>query len=347
MPPMMPPLPVSDLDHTLSHTRDLWDEARGCRVFITGGTGFFGSWLVESFCHANDRLSLGAEVTILTRSAKAFTAKSPHIARRGDIKLLEGDLRSFDFPEGEFPFVVHAGATARQHLPPMEMFDALVDGTRRVLEFARRSGTRKLLLTSSGAVYGRIIGHPGGVPEDWQGFLDFADPNAAYATGKRAAEWLCATAGRESGLEVKVARCFAFVGAHLPLDGHFAIGNFISDGLAGRDVEVKGDGTAVRSYLYAADLAIWLWTILFRGKDRRAWNVGGAEPISVAELAHRIGARFGLRSRIAREPELGAEPVRYLPDVTRARLELGLEAWVRLDDAIARTVDYLRNLART
>jgi dTDP-glucose 4,6-dehydratase len=165
------------------------------------------------------------------------------------------------------------------------------------------------------------------------------DPAQAYAEGKRVAELAGAVAARR-GVPVTVAACFAFVGPFLPLDTHFAAGNFVRDRLAGGPVAVGGDGTAVRSYLHAADLAVWLWTILVRGSAGRAYNVGSERAVSVAELAEVIahGARPPLRVTRAREPVPGALPQRYVPSTRRAREELGLRERVGLADAVERTV---------
>jgi nucleoside-diphosphate-sugar epimerase len=338
---------TEDLDHILGHTRGLWEELRGQRIFITGGTGFFGCWLLESFLRANDQLHLGAKALVLSRNPDAFTARAPHLANHPAVNLLQGDVRTFDFPSGDFPFVIHAAtetSTTLYQENPLLMFETIIEGTRRTLEFARTHGTRQFLLTSSGAVYGKQPPEMTHIPEDYPGAPDPMDPNTAYGEGKRAAEMLCRLYTHQFSLETKIARCFAFVGPHLPLDTHFAIGNFIRDACQGGPVCVNGDGSPRRSYLYAADLAIWLWTILFRGELCRPYNVGSDRSISIAELAGLVRqvANPDIDVNIACRADPAAPLQQYVPCVERARNELGLESWVSLEEAIEKTCHWVR-----
>lgn len=338
---------TADLDHVLAHTGGLWDELRGGRLFLTGGTGFFGCWLLESFAHANDMLNLNAQAVVLTRNAHAFCAKAPHLAAHPAVTLHIGDVASFAFPPGPFACVVHAAtdASTSQNIErPLRMLDTIVDGTRHTLEFARHCRASKFLLTSSGAVYGKQPADLTHVPEDYPGAPDPVGLASAYSEGKRIAELLCAVYARQHNVAAKIARCFAFVGPYLPIDAHFAIGNFIRDGLAGEPIRVNGDGTPRRSYLYAADLAIWLWTLLFRGQSCRPYNVGSRWELPIADVARTVAAHFPGAPPvcIARAPDPHTPFERYVPQTDRAASELGLRETIGLDEAIERTLAWHR-----
>lgn len=338
---------ADDLDYALEHTLELWTELRGQRLFITGGTGFFGRWLLESFAWANEKLNLGASALVLTRDPAAFQKKAPHLAVNRAIQFHTGDVRSFDFPAGHFSHIIHAATEASAKLNvenPGLMFDTIWAGTQHTLEFSRACGAKKILLTSSGAVYGSQPPEITHIGEDYTENFNADGLLSAYAKGKFAAEKLCLDFGRQHGLEIKIARGFAFVGPHLPMDTHFAIGNFINDAFHGRIIHINGDGTPYRSYLYASDLAIWLWTILFRGPSLRAYNVGSAHAVTIAELAAAVETALETHGgiKILQPPKPGQLPSRYVPSVRRAENELGLRERVDLTTAIKKTADWLR-----
>ena len=346
---------AEDLDHILRHTEGLWEPLRGGSVFITGGTGFFGRWLLESFAHVNRVLSLNARATVLSRNPDTFRKTAPHLATDPSIALVHGDVRDFtaakvdaqlpaDWPR-RHGFLIHAAteANAKQNAEnPLPMLDTIVTGTRAALDFALATGVRRFLLTSSGAVYGQQPPEITHVPEDYAGAPDCTRTLSAYGEGKRLAELLCACYTEKHGLECVIARCFAFVGPFLPLDAHFAIGNFIRDALRGDPIRVGGDGTPNRSYLHAADLAVWLWTMLFRGKPGRAYNVGSSEDLTIRDLAERVSTTMhpAMQVQIAAVPQPGKAPSKYVPSVERALSELGLKASIDLAGAIKRTISW-------
>jgi len=332
----------ADLDHILHHTPGIWEGFRGSRLFITGGTGFVGKWLLESFLHANKHLGLGAEAVVLSRNPASFAAAHPRLAGDPAIRMWPGDIRDFATPPGEFSHAIHGATDVAATATPLETFDVAVNGTRRVLDFCRDRGVPDLLLISSGAVYGRQPSDLERIGEGYPGAPASTDLRSAYGQGKRAAEWLATAYGAAGGPAVRIARCFAFVGPYLPLDSQFAVGNFLGDRLAGRPITLAGDGSPLRSYLYAADLARWLWVILARGSPGEAYNVGAEEAISIGELARRIASSGAgsLPVEIARPPRPDLPPERYIPSTRKAREALGLEALISLDQALARSLDW-------
>jgi len=340
---------ASDLNHILRHTENLWEELCGQRIFITGGTGFFGIWLLESFAWANSRLRLGASLVVLTRDAEAFQKKAPCLANDSAIGFHIGDVRNFTFPEGEFSHIIHAAATSAvatfNDEDPLEKFDTVVSGTRHTLDFAVQCHARKFLLTSSGAVYGKQPSGITHISEDYCGAPCPDDPNSVWGESKRAAEFLCTFYSRKYSMETKIARCFSFVGPYLPLDIHYAIGNFIRDGMNGDPILVKGDGTPYRSYLYAADLAIWLWTILLRGKSSYPYNLGSVDDITIADLAHTVSMCLNkpVEVQITKTPDPTKPVERYIPLTNRAQVELGLRQWINLQEGINRTISFYQH----
>jgi len=333
-----------DLDHILYHTRDLWDEFRGQNIFITGGTGFLGSWMLESFLWANNKLDLKARATVLTRSPEAFLKKTPHLVTDPAVILYKGDVQSFDFPAGSFSHVIHM-ATESKSIEKVEdsfkTLDVIINGTRRVLDFSITHDVSKLLFLSSGAVYGKQQSDVLNVTEDYKGGPDLESMESTYGEGKRVGELLCRLYYLKYGIECKIARGFAFAGPYIPLDGHFAFGNFINDVLNNRDILIKGDGTTIRSYLYAADAAIWFWTILCKGKPVYPYNVGSDNPVTILELANKIKAIIKSGSQVVvLNKSISNKTDRYVPSTLRAQKELGLKQYIGLDQSIEKTFFY-------
>ena len=338
---------AKDLTEIMQHVGTTWEQFRGARIFLTGGTGFFGRWLLESFVHANREHTLGASMVVLSRNPQGFVAQAPHLVADGAVTFHRGDVRRFTPPEGAFTHIIHAATEScgsQKSHDRLYMIDTVVDGTRNVLEFARAAKAKRVLNISSAAIYGRNRPFTTPVSETDATAPLLTDGDIDHDESKRMAEALCTVYFREYGVPVTTARCFSFVGPYLPLDAHFAIGNFIRDALAGDPITLKSDGSPVRSYLYMSDLITWLWTILAKGEAGKPYNVGSDKAVSVAELARQVQQTLhpGGKVELGKSPAGGSPTNFQVPDTARAQA-LGLSVTVPLAEAIRRTAEWHRN----
>jgi len=337
--PRSSPLDVPDEDLQRCHALlgpAAWRSLAGQKIFITGGTGFVGKWLLATLLDADAAFDLDCRITVLSRNPDSFLNDWP--AMKGRVGWIVGDVRDLPIGTEHHDVIIHAATDVVAQASPQDVFSTCLEGTRQVLALARASGARRLLLLSSGAVYGPLPAGMMHVPETHLGGPDPLLTASAYGEGKRVSEWLAAQAGAD-GLDVHVARLFAVVGPHLRLDKHFAVGNFLHAAMKGEDIVVNGDGTPYRSYLYAADMAAWLWAVLLRGRPGRAYNVGSEDSLSILALAHRVAdvLQAGVEVRAARAAPPDHVPQHYVPQTRRAITELGLSSPLGLDDALRRT----------
>lgn len=313
---------------------------------ITGGTGFLGSWLVDVLLALNRQHQLNMTLTLLTRNIESLEARRPDWRLAPEVVLLEGDVRSFTCPDMRFSHVVHAATdtSAEAGHSPLTLAESIVEGSRHVLDLASRAGARCYLYFSSGAVVGRNSADGQPIREDARSAPAIDDPRAAYDNAKRYAEHLHLLWAREHGFECVIARGFAFVGPRMPLDGHFAIGNFIRDAIQGKAPYLNSTGTAIRSYLYAADAAVWLISMLTLGKAGQIYNVGSDQAISVKNLSKRVADIFCLPDPKVPQAMHTISSNSYVPDISRASEQLGLAVWTPLDEAIMKTAQWARGM---
>ena len=315
-----------------------WQKLKDAKIFITGGTGFFGKWFLHSFCHLNERLRLNARMEILTRDPEKFLRSYTQFAQEASLSFLKGDVRDFHLQDG-CDFLIHAATPSDGRLDessPDELFSVIADGTRNVVKNAESAGVKKMLYVSSGGVYGTQPPELSHMPETYE-----PHPSNAYGKGKLEAEKLCFAGPVPSSS----ARCFALVGPYQNLDSRrFAITSFINDAINGRPISVR-DGRPYRSYLYAADLMIWLWTILLEGRDKETYNVGSEEAVSIMELARAVAECVVPSAAVsASNAAYGAKtpPSRYVPDTRKAAETLNLKQLVPFAEGIRKTVEWNR-----
>lgn len=369
---------ADDLAFVLKDSKPLWHELDGAHVLVTGGTGFVGCWLLEAALWAREQFRMDLRIDVLARHPERLAGIAPHLATAPGIRLVRGDIRNADLPAGaasviaaggeaghhggnlgarlderrvgqrgdRYTHVIHAATETNVKLDnpaPLAAFDASVTGTRHVLNLCERDAVRHFLLVSSGAVYGRSHGMQRPVHEDDPITPVRGDLAGAYALGKATAEFLAIAAGNASGFAAVAARCFSFVGPYQPFNSGFAVGNFIRDALESKSIMIKGDGTPLRSYLYGADMAHWLWTMLVRGAHGEIYNVGADQPVSIGELAAQVAREVAAVVPVTKRPVViagrptGQRAELFVPDVRRAHERLGLTVVTPLDRAIRQT----------
>jgi nucleoside-diphosphate-sugar epimerase len=340
---------LPDLEYIFDHTHPFWIRLKDKTVFITGGTGFFGIWLLKSLLFANNKLQLNAKIVVLTRSSQRFLNKFPELVGIKELHFVDGDVKDFAHPSFQVHYIIHAAAETSSKLnieEPLAMLDTIVQGTRHVLNYAVACKADGVLFISSGAIYGKQPSEITHIAEDFCGAPFTNDIGSAYGEGKRMAELLCTFYHKQYALNIKIARCFAFIGPYLPLDGSFAIGNFIKDILDEKDITVKGDGRPVRSYMYVADLCIWLWTMLFNGNNVYPYNVGSEEAYTLAQIASLVAQNNGSKVIIQDGNTLSLSATsRYVPSIERARKDLDLQVGIDLKNAIKKTIEYYRTVS--
>jgi dTDP-glucose 4,6-dehydratase/UDP-glucose 4-epimerase len=168
------------------------------------------------------------------------------------------------------------------------------------------------------------------------------DPGTGLAHAKRAAEFLLASHAERTGGSLTVARCFTFSGPGMPLDLHYALGNFIRQARSGQDILILGDGQDVRSYMHLGDMALWLLTILTRvvePQSKELFNVGSDKRITIQNLAALVAQRVNPTASIhilgaKKTNKSGHLNAAYIPSIQKARASLGLDVWTSLAESI-------------
>ena len=315
-------------------------------VVLTGASGFVGKWLALSFLHARRELNGYGLIVLTCRNTKPLRQVLEDAGFTEGYELLESDVRSF--PEEVIQngsLLIHAATPASAALNdsnPLEMFDIIMAGQRRLLDLCSKKRSVRFLFLSSGAVYGSLPMDLVGVPETWLGAPDVTNPSNAYHEAKRAAELLGFTYGSRKGIDFVSARLFAFLAPFLPLDEHFAAGNFIRDAIDGTAIVIKSGGGSVRSYQYATDLCINLWTLLAKGKSGEAYNVGSDVEVKIKDLANAIVARVNPRIPIDVQGIDTPENVsRYVPSISKIVRLSGRSNQMSLDQSVDRIVKWI------
>lgn len=311
------------------------------KIFVTGGTGFFGKSFLDVLLRFGQNID--CDILILSRNSELFLKQNSEFKSLKNVRYHTGDITNFDFIDETFDCIFHFAtpADAKMNIEqPLVMSEIIVTGMKHILDFAVHAKIKKIIFASSGAAYGTQPSDLTHVPENYKGSPDTKASDAAYGESKRYSEFLGCAYAKKYNFEFKIARCFAFTGRYLNRNGSFAIANFIQNILDHKNIEIKGDGTPYRSYLYADDLIVWLLTILEHGKNCEIYNVGSDQDLNIHALANTVIKT--LNSDLAVNIQTKILPntpiARYVPNIDKAKNELGLQVYTNLETAILKTI---------
>jgi len=310
--------------------------------FVTGGSGLFGQWILAFFEWARERRLANPEITLLVRKK--------NIAVRAHWRLIFGDLRLVEIPTIKTDYTLHLAAPSASDtfggMDDLDKLDLLKVGSERILNFARHCTTKRVLMVSSGAIYGGFdADRRTPIDENERSAPAFSSAASGLGLGKRVVELITRNYCDKGYVDASIARCFSFIGPGLPTDLHYAAGNFMERAIAGQDITITGDGKPVRSFMYLGDMVYWLMRILLNGKTGDDYNVGSSEAVSIMRLAEMIRAYVNpeIGIYVSGQPNVtaGNPPNHfYVPDIRKAKNSLNLDELTPLMTSIHEFAKY-------
>ena len=316
---------------------------KGKTVLVTGGTGFFGIWFLTCLVIIKEKIENDLRIITISRSPANFARNVRDKKILTNIEILKGDIKEIELDNIKVTHLVHMATTNASETfggeDQLAKIELLFEGTKNILKQCGPT-LEKVLFTSSGVAYG--INNKNIISES-----DFTGPNtndtgSALGIGKLAAEYLISYFAKKHGYKYSIARCFSFAGQFLPLDLHYAFGNFINDLLNNNKIRVRGDGQEIRSYLYIGDAIAWLLKLLEDPNDS-IYNVGSEIEVKIEDLARKIAShKAGLEVVI----EGGSKQVdnfnrpSYIPDTNKIKSKYtNLIEWTSLEDIVEKMLE--------
>ena len=341
---IMNPVLAEDVKYIANNLENEIAHLKNSSIYITGGTGYFGKNILEAVLYLNEQRQLNIKLFILTRNKQFFLSQHPRF-NHPSFFYIEGNVNDFWESPEHIDYIIHGAGEAAKlgQTDELEILETAYSGTKNLLEFAKTKKVKSFLYLSSGGVYGTQPYDLRHTPESYTGSPDISGLEACYGEGKRKAEYLCLYYGKKFQVPVKIARCFAFVGPYMPLDAHFACGNFIKNALQNESIVIKSDGSSVRSFLYTADLVSWLFKTLLHGQNLVPYNIGATQEISILELAGFISKSFNHSINIeVLQKEKVKNPARYVPDNARIIKDLNITSFIPLEKSLQQTIEYYK-----
>ena len=345
------PVVAADLEILTNQYPIPWHTLSGKTALISGAAGFLAAYMVETLLFLNETQQLNATVIAVVRNRNGFAQRFSHHLMRSDLICIEQDISLPLQVDQRIDFIIHAASQASPKYyatDPVGTLSANTLGTAQLLELARSHQAEGFLYFSSADVYGE----PARVPttESDYGYLDPLAVRSCYAESKRMGENMCVSWHHQFGVKAKIVRPFHTYGPGMRLDDGRVYADFVADVVNGRDIVLKSDGLARRSFCYLADAVAGFWMVLLAGKNAHAYNIGNPDgEISIRDLASLIAGLFP-EQHISVKFEHRKESDGYIaspvsitrPDIVQAR-KLGWFPTTTLENGFRRTIESYRS----
>ena len=320
----------------------------GSTLLITGGTGFFGSWVSELVFYMNENHKMNVRLYLVDRDFEDFKSSLPHLVESENMKFIRSDIRHLTEIPSEVNYIIHAANNPdnRFHSSrPLESMTTVAEGIRAVVKSSSLTqNLLKIVNISSSSVYSMGKDCDKNFIESDQGYAFNKKIKNCFGEANRYGESLCHAARNEFRLPIINVRPFTFCGAYQSIDSPWAINNFINDAINKRPISIFGDGNTVRSYMYGADLAVWLIIIMLYSEDGKTYNVGNGTGFSLREIAEKVSSFFQPSPSVLLNTSLTIQSnnTLLLPDISKAEKDFGLAQYTDIDRSIKRTVEWYK-----
>lgn len=343
-------------DEDIKSLEPLLGELKNKTLFITGATGYVGKCFLDLLLTAEESLGLNMKIHILTRNTNRFLTEFPRIRTFKNISFIEQDIReSLESVPYNLDFIIHGATPASSQerayflkQNPISLLDMIKNSTEKILSLCKSRKDTKCLYISSGAVYDSLQSSIKFQETDYQALnndseLLLTKKSDPYSLGKILSERAFLKAQAQSEFtNFNITRCFSFIGPYLPINSGFLGSSFFENITRKEAITIKGSGNEIRGFMHSRDLAIWLITILIKGKPSETYNVGSDAALSVKEFASKISEYFNNHEIYVKKQITPNTPRKYyVADISKARQELGLELkYSKIENSIKDAADW-------
>jgi len=288
---------LQDMDKIVQDPNIPWDMMYGKTILVTGATGLIGRTLVNALLYKNKICSSHITVLALVRNVtKGSEIFSSIFHECSELKLVEGSVERVPEIEGSVDYIIHCASPTNSGYfvkHPVDTIRTILEGTKNILEMAREKSTRSVVFLSSMEVYGRVETEEL-LNEETLGDIDLTSPRSCYPMGKRMAENLCCAYWHQYKVPVTICRLAQTFGPGVSVEDGRVFAYMARCAMEGKDIELNTSGGKKNEYLYTADAADAIFTLLLRGKPAVAYNAANPETYcSVKEMAQTVAKTFG------------------------------------------------------